>query len=1220
MSINRYEPRSHFFVDHNNLKPTNPSNEAVDAFGPVIGNETNQYRTTSFVRASETSKVFAICDGEIMIQPQTEDTTKVNLILKPAASAPYAPVKIKYFIYRGVNKSDLINNNILVDVNESDPDQPIFLQKLWKEFIDFNMPFYEQGLLDTPPETFPALLIGYNENQDGETLIEHYFKRNNDGGNIIFYQIPTCKEGEFLGNFTGRIGLDVILDYGDYELTNQDELFKLDLNFARKAEHIFDIGDIPYSTSIKEKRYKEYIHQFMDAAAFWGSHIECGKIRTISTQTGLKSSDDIYSDILNNYQTKNKIYVYIQGERTRSYNYYDTTRKVYGFEPTGQLNDTDGWPIIIEELTLPNSPTNKHSLDVKLEFEINNNIDIDKIFELDRHISVDVISPGSSVASIYPKLERPLGVVGILNGSFNYDLSQQVSFTATFAVDNSEGSILPNGLMLNGSTGQITGSPTTSSVSDVTFIATDSVGDFMKFTRTFNILPNQINCGPITFYINNLNSCATFLFINGRLKQEFPVTDYYNELWPVNLTTSLNLPTNSENLVHWVTYDRNRILNLDDVINCGAIIQNKIVFDNGSNTNLTPSTKKRRLYIASVKRNTTHNFENDNLNVNYSSAGLEKLVNSNEKYIDEIFNDKSFSFYRGKFTDGSTINSLCLIHDTNFNRKSSYFMLGITEEEYNILVYDSPTVPTTSSQLLPQDAENTFFHLEEDINFTHENIRKFKVGLWFEDNEGNISDPLYPSIDVIVYTMDGFTFFSKEFTDYHQFSKEFANAIVEFRTIPDATINPPIPAYKGEFGFDWLRIDDAPMDLRPTYYNSILSGYERPHGTDLNTEYENKDEAYKALKRQYKTVPITKTNQQYFIPYLSLFSQIFSNSVPTIPAPPFEAHLRVYVEINENINKLEFDYDSALFSISKNELTDKLKTVDTSGNVIKKESDDKTITITCLQDFSEPQQIRVLCYPLGITDKKDARLAGIILVNKNDVLTRKEANIALISVQTDINNDGTAEEGAYQLSEIERLYNTLHQSLTYCNVVQGLILDLKSDPEFKHYTDPTTGNLVDGGFILVNINNRILEFNKNTSEQVHLYLKNKFLNVAGNTIYNNYFLIFTFNQTFQSVNVIGNVSDIGKPLVVVYNDRATNPPPYNNTDRVPVVLGHEAMHGFGLYHTHKEGTIPVKEPEKLFTYPLYSSITQATATDNVMSYNIDGLTLWQWQKKFIKIK
>lgn len=1220
-----YKPNSHFFVDHSNLANSLPANLATDSFGPVSTDLINKYRTTSFVRASALTNVFAICDGQIMIQPQTGDDTKVNLILKPSASAIYDPIKIKYFIYRGVNKEDLIGNNILVDVNTSDPNQPIFLQKLWKQFVDFNMPFYDQGIIDTPPETFPAFLIGYDENQSGDTLIEHYFKRNNDGGNLIFYQIPACTKGEFLGNFTGRIGLDVVLDYGDYELTNQDELFKLDLTYARKPEHIFDITAIPTSTPTKVKRFKEYIHQFLDATAFWGSHIECGKIRTTSALNGITSVTDIFTNILDKYQTKNKLYFYIQAERTRTYNYYDDTRKVHGIDTTEILNETNGWPIIIKEKTF--SSTNR-SLKISMEININTNI-----HTLERRASVDVIAPNNNTRSIYPKIEIPSGTLGNVGTPFLYDVSKLFSDTTITHYLIETSNPLPAGLNLPSGSSIITGNPLNSGTQTSAVRAYLPSGNYYRELLNFVINP-KLELSPIEFQVNATKACSTFIFFFANLIQEFPLTDYVNQLWPVNLGTSLSLPSNAENLTHWLTYDRNRLLNLEETIQCSAIVQNKIFFDNGVNTSPigpNPPTKKRRLYIASIKRNTTHNYEYDNYNISFLTAGLEKQIDDSEQFADKIYNDKAFSFYRGTFTDGSIINSICLIHDSNFIKKNSYFQLGIIEEEFNRLVYDSDTVPeiipphTTIPQILPYDAENVFFHLEEDLSFIHQNIRKFRVGLWYEDNAGNISAPLYPTSDVIVYTMDGFTFFSQEFTDYQQFFKEFANAIVEFRTIPNATINPPIPAYNGEFGFDWLRIDDSSLDLRPSYEQSINGGYKTPSITQPDTEYPDDHltygyfyEAFKGLKKKYKSVPIRQSDEQYFIPYLSLFSQNFSNTIPTSPPPPFEAHLRVYVTINENIDKLEFDYDSNLFIIDKPTLSDNTQT-------IKKESIDKTITITCLQDFSETKQIRVLCYPTGISDKKSAQLAGLIIVNKNDSWTRKNVDIALISVGTDLGNSGISDYGQFMSTEITNLINILHQNLNYYNLVQtGLALDLTTNSDFKRFFN-TSGVQVDGGFI--NSNDGVLLYKHNTSLKIHHFLRDTFLDPTlnpANSIYTDYFLIFGFDLNGRNPGLLGHIDEIGTQLAVLY--RAGTRP--SNTPRDETTLNHETMHGYGLYHTHKEedtttGTLdPVTEPEKLFTYPEYSSSVPNPdiATDNVMSYNSKAITLWQWQRKFIKVK
>ena len=82
MSKIKYSPDTHFFVDHANLATPLPANLATDAYGPVNGSATTKFSTTSVIRVSALSAVYAICDGQLLIQPHTGDATKVNLILK----------------------------------------------------------------------------------------------------------------------------------------------------------------------------------------------------------------------------------------------------------------------------------------------------------------------------------------------------------------------------------------------------------------------------------------------------------------------------------------------------------------------------------------------------------------------------------------------------------------------------------------------------------------------------------------------------------------------------------------------------------------------------------------------------------------------------------------------------------------------------------------------------------------------------------------------------------------------------------------------------------------------------------------------------------------------------------------------------------------------------------------------------------------------------------
>ena len=98
MSNTKYQPISHFFVDHTSLSEANATNEATDAFGPVKDHEATKYRTTSFVRGTTMPiKVFAICKGRVLILPMTVEDyngaitiseTKVNLGIRNVVLFP----------------------------------------------------------------------------------------------------------------------------------------------------------------------------------------------------------------------------------------------------------------------------------------------------------------------------------------------------------------------------------------------------------------------------------------------------------------------------------------------------------------------------------------------------------------------------------------------------------------------------------------------------------------------------------------------------------------------------------------------------------------------------------------------------------------------------------------------------------------------------------------------------------------------------------------------------------------------------------------------------------------------------------------------------------------------------------------------------------------------------------------------------------------------------
>lgn len=1134
-----YKPKSYFFVDQTGLDaPT-----AADAFGPVAGNLTTQYRTTSFVRRSGTGKVYAICDGQILIQQQTGSTDKVNLILKPGKS--YIGPKVKYFIYRNVNKSDLINGNNLVDKNDSDPNQPDILKRIWKEFLDFNMPFYNQGIISTPPDTIPAIQIGYGQQPD-TTLIEHVFSYKNA---TDVYQIPSCSQGDFIGNFTDKIGLDVVLDYGDYELTNQDELFRLDLAFARANNHVFDTTSLTNSTPVKIKQYREHILQFMDAAALWGSHINCGTIKTVH---GDKKTDiQIGNDILSKYFTKDKVYVYIQGENDRSYNYYDSVRKVYGFNPAGETVQTNEWPILIKQFSITGTTDDK-------DFTFDYSIHPDVPMRL-RRIFYDVFAANKNDINYYPKIRRPSGTSG-----------------------------------------------TTSPI-------------------------------KIRFYGNAAQSCATFLFLHVNVKQNFPIEDYFNSLWSVNIEASISAPSNVESAIYWTNYNHNRLINLEDTIGAAARIENKVVFDNGLDTS-TQSRKKRRLYMAVITGNSSYDDQSKSYNTTEVTSGISLISKTNAEYSKLLYNNHNFRVYKGTFLDGSnTVNSLSLTHNERFYSKNSYYQLGILEEEYNKLVFDNPTPITSTPQILPKDSQNVQFYLKEDNNFTHKHIRKFEVGLWFEDNAGvrNENNAVYPSVGnkVYVYTLDGLFFFTKDYSDHQEYFEKFAKSAVHFRPIVvQKMVNQQMKdTWEGNFGFDWTRIGDTVMsnDNPNAGYDFITGKYYDSNNQDIELSPDETTVAtiFKSLKKEvlkasnaFPFFPTDLADTYFTGEWLGLYPATDKNN-NNLPFPKqtssgqlkclTEAEIDLYISIEVSPKSLKLTFEKEFLDVEfpANDFTLLPDTYDyTEGKTFKNiEINNKSTTVAnlprilkikvkALKEFTDNKEIKI--FALEDFDGYNERTAGILTIQPNEKQYRNELDIVFVNVMTNVPNRPNSGDrqgmpggiGSVQYQHTENIITSfLNQALIDIKTISMVDLDVRPSAATPSY-QPTANQYMSydsGGNFHIN-----LSFINNA-------LGNDFINYnPANAQYSKDFILFFVNEgeapssgQYGQAEGISHTSNKATILANGFNDTTS---------------AHELLHAVGLYHSFNNSGV--------FTR------TQ-NLTDNILDYSdiaptpLSLAALWkkQWE-------
>ncbi|MCJ7932808.1 MAG: hypothetical protein MUW56_04050 [Chryseobacterium sp.] len=338
-------PESFFFLEKGKTFSQSPA-QKFGANGTV-------FRTTSKI-SEYNGKVYTICQGQVFLQPCGDDSTKVNAILKPF-NQPVKGLAIKYIVYRGLNKLDFFGAN---DVINDGTAVTGFVDLIRKDFKAL------YNMLGITAPTFTAQYIGYpgtNSPQPGNTLIDDYFlkvsKTQTNTGTTTeadptkAFELPMIPRGTHLGNATGSIGIDIVLNEGDYTVANDPNPFQLNLNFARHADHVLD--QAAGTTAFQKKLIRETATQFLDIAAFYGLHTQGkGKIH-MNDNSVLQTVEQIASQI-SGFKTAETTYLYIQGSRQRSYNFYgnqnleSSTNNIKIGPAAGNLflqQFEQGWPV-----------------------------------------------------------------------------------------------------------------------------------------------------------------------------------------------------------------------------------------------------------------------------------------------------------------------------------------------------------------------------------------------------------------------------------------------------------------------------------------------------------------------------------------------------------------------------------------------------------------------------------------------------------------------------------------------------------------------------------------------------------------------------------------------------------------------------------------------------------------------------------------------------------
>lgn len=124
--------QSHFFMESEGF----PTQTGAQSFGSV---SEGKFRLTSAFSLTDAKKAFAICKGVVLLQPQAGagNENKVNLILRPYKQ-PFPGLNVKYFIYRGLRKSDFFTTDSAPKIIDTTPTTSDLITKINDDFDAFN--------------------------------------------------------------------------------------------------------------------------------------------------------------------------------------------------------------------------------------------------------------------------------------------------------------------------------------------------------------------------------------------------------------------------------------------------------------------------------------------------------------------------------------------------------------------------------------------------------------------------------------------------------------------------------------------------------------------------------------------------------------------------------------------------------------------------------------------------------------------------------------------------------------------------------------------------------------------------------------------------------------------------------------------------------------------------------------------------------------------------
>lgn len=336
-----------------------PGQTAAMAYGPLSA---SQFNTTNLFNSTGAMNpwAYAVADGVVFAQDTVDGLSgmnaTVNLILKPYDQGVIEGLKVKYFVYRGVLKSELVAN--ATDLNIAS----VGTIDLVKNAVEsYELLYKKINNVATVPvgEVVGIESLGLDlvTQPDGTDLSAGFRGRGDN-------QPVPIKKGQTLGHFHGTAGAN---SFG-FDIILEDPNLRPVLGDVRKKQNI-----IAYTatgaTRESELTARSQVLGYLDPCAFYGMHAIGGVVKTNLEGGGSPSlveykagDDNVYAKLLSPYFiNKNKIYLDVRGAQDKTYNFSNVIGNenigmAFGDETTAAMPSyfTSSWPLMIFQGTSAN--------------------------------------------------------------------------------------------------------------------------------------------------------------------------------------------------------------------------------------------------------------------------------------------------------------------------------------------------------------------------------------------------------------------------------------------------------------------------------------------------------------------------------------------------------------------------------------------------------------------------------------------------------------------------------------------------------------------------------------------------------------------------------------------------------------------------------------------------------------------------------------------------